>query len=840
MFGKVLNCMNLYSWILLFFYSLLSICSAIDCPNTKECVCQNDIIDCRGKGSTKLTSVPTFVSSTIPYRELDLCGNNIQVIHNNAFASLQISKLNIKDNSVISFDINAFAGITSSLTKLSFDLNENGQFPNTSQNALSKVTELNVTGYRSSNGHLEMNSLRGYRSLVSLTIMTGTLSQLVTDDFKDQEDTLIYLDISENEFTDIPALALSKLTKLDTLVVNHNRIMVLKNTSFSGLTLKALYMSVYTNLIIQSGSFLPIHSSLTYIRMQSCQLRDQSMEAFRTLTNLNVLELPTNLISNLLGLFDKMEFLVEANLEYNTLDYLGKESFNGVGNSLTKLRLSCNRLNSLDPNAFQMLKSLKELYMEDVPGTRSLNEFSFNSQRDSLKVLSIESPVEDSSQVKQSICPPWKVFNQIRSLESLNLKGCRMGNIPNYTFHLTNKLGMLNLESNGIDSLSMRALAGLEKSLQNLYLRSNHISFLDPCVLRNFVNLRQLQMAENPLQCDCNIIWLNKLFNASLDYRRWMCSNLKDTSFQMYISDHQVSCNALESSTTESPCYDWNLDFTTQITPSIELRLVSVSNPDNTINLSCEWVIVGISERDITGFYLTRTLFSNKSLEYTTEIHDHSVRLYVLKSLASNTKYTVCIGIRNSSYVTCLDATTDIMTASPITNYLWIYIIASVVGFLVIFVCCIACCCMHHRRKVKSQPTKLVIKQTTDMPQLARGTKRFVKPDLLEGSDKRVSAPMPAKSLSIADQLDTLTEDARYKFITLLNQAGGSMASLDHLDYSRSRRGTLPYGLGASSKSVEYLGNSYSLERRPRRPSEGSAKNVYNEIDDEVYDEIDV
>lgn len=773
------------------------------------------IINCR---SRNLYAVPDLSPYDKEYHELTLAQNNIARIEETTFSSLRIKRLDLTGNPIVFVSPTAFQGLGPVLESLLISFGDGvSDFPSQSLQELSGVLTLKVDIHAF--GSLPQDSLAGFPSLSSLTFTHGTLSVLTLEFFQKQQDTLTHLDLQSNHFSAVPTQALAQLRSLKYLNLAANRVSRLQNDSFRGLALEVLDLSGQNQPVslVDENAFRGLETSLKNLSLAALSLTYENVRALRYLMGVIDLDLSRNKITNLNGLFVSLRSLLRLNLQDNPIAALSSSAFADAG-SLRILNLAYNNISRMDPEAFVGLTSLEDLDL-GYSSELTLDDESFRAQRHTLKFLKLQSANLRTIQ--------WTAITKLYELQDLFLSSCGLSNIPDYAFREMRKLRSIDLRSNQIETLSQRSLSGLEGTLEILNLLGNQIRTIDGCVFRGFtrLNLFQLSLQQNPLQCVCGLNWLYGWFvnvTGNDNYQKgrisWTCDDGDGGLFR-----DLTYANFSDCLTTDTPCEDISSQYTTGVPdgdqggssggPAIVSLWVVNSSSDS---MTVQWIIN--VDDDSKDFSLTCDSNDGAPITYL-RLESH-VRIYQLENLQPDTRYLVCLSRADS--ISCLNATTS---GQPL-NMMLIYgaSIGAGVAVIVLVMLIIICCCISaSSRRSKHDIVPL------EQPKLGNNTKRFQKPQPLEPE------PPMSRTKSIADQLQSLTDEERYRLVNLLTHSGGSIASLDFSVHSLPRQRTPGY-CSATLPTVPY-------GQQPRYvPEPQMARYQYDEVagDDDYYEEISV
>lgn len=784
------------------------------------------ILDCKAK---QLEAVPRLPAGN--YSELTLAKNHITRVEGSAFAGVRTKRLDLTENPLIFIAPDAFQGLGDSLESLllTFDRSAS-EFPADSFRQVPNLTSAMIDGhgFRSLSGR-DFESLR---RLERLAITQGPLPSVSADLFRGQKDSLVTLDLSGNELTAVPLEALTQLRVLKTLNLAKNRISSLGGGSLRGLRVESLDLSTQGSAVstVDEFAFRGLETTLRVLSLASLSLANEHLQALKTMTGIVELDLSRNRITHLGDAFVTMASLQVLNLQDNPIVALNGAVFRNSA-SLRVLNMGGNNISSMEQDSFSGLTSLADLDLGYSKGL-ILTDSIFSAQRTTLKILKLQYSTFREFR--------WSAIENLTELQDLFLAECELSDVPDSVFRNMKRLRSIDLKNNRIDTLRRESLAGLEGSLENLNLLGNRIQTIDECVFRGFtkVSLFQLSLQRNPLRCDCGLRWLYHWFvNVTNDqgYEKnrinWKCSNLNDTNFRDLNDSHFEPCD--QSRTPLLPCPETTTQPLpanssskprTYAEPRVRISLKVVATTSETMTLAWELS----TNETVVRFSISWELTAGGNRRFAELLGN--VRKFNVTGLKPSTTYNACLEITQTRVIagdrTCLTATTSGRDLDPA----WIYGVSFAGGlflfalFLITVVCCCRCVTSTSRgRRSRDHVT------TYDEPKLGNNTKRFLKPASVspQCQDSSSSTTGIQRTRSIADHLESLTDEERYRLINLLTHSGGSVASLDYWGGRRgggTLRSPLPrYVIPVSSNSAE----------------RGSAKDHYDYIeDDEFYDEI--
>ncbi|XP_069178132.1 leucine-rich repeat-containing protein let-4 isoform X1 [Procambarus clarkii] len=208
----------------------------------------------------RLAEVPTASLTRLrKLKLLDLSGNKLTSIPDEAFKGLRLSTLKLADNE-LSLSGRTFAGLEASLKNLNLKGTKLRAVPQALR-SLPVLAFLDIA--QNQIRSLEGGVLRNLHSLTALNIERNLLQALEVDDFKGVNDTLSSLSLLNNLITDFPSDALNTLTELRVLDIGFNLITEVPEDGFRGiksLTLLALDGNPLTS--VPGQAFAHLNTSL--------------------------------------------------------------------------------------------------------------------------------------------------------------------------------------------------------------------------------------------------------------------------------------------------------------------------------------------------------------------------------------------------------------------------------------------------------------------------------------------------------------------------------------------------------------------------------------------------
>ncbi|CAH1130157.1 unnamed protein product [Ceutorhynchus assimilis] len=314
---------------------------------------------------------------------------------------------------------------------------------------------------------------------------------------------LQYVDLSSNHLINIPTKSFQHQDKLQELHLNKNNLSSVNNKTFQGL--KALtVLNLRENLLLElsQGTF-SILPKLEELNLGHNQISKIDSLAFHGLPNLRVLYLDDNQLTSVpTPAFPSITNLAELHVGLNGFQYLQDDSFKGL-NRLSVLDLSSGGISNISEHGFRGLTTLRNLNLAD----NRLQQIP-TSQLGYLTRLE-ELTIGQNEYVNL----PKGSFKGLTNLRKLDITGAKnLEHIEKGVFSDNMNLETIKLVSNRkLENLEEGALVGLP-NLRHLVLRENAFKSLPESVV-SWNELRALELTDNPIICDCQLLWLLNLAN---------------------------------------------------------------------------------------------------------------------------------------------------------------------------------------------------------------------------------------------------------------------------------------------------------------------------------------
>uniref|UniRef100_A0A8B9CDX4 Leucine rich repeat containing 32 n=1 Tax=Anser brachyrhynchus TaxID=132585 RepID=A0A8B9CDX4_9AVES len=440
-----------------------------------------------------------FIKQAPALRYLSLADNSIIMISHKMFqGSPGLVEIDLQSNIIMEIEEGAFETLVN-LSKL-----------NLSMNSITCISDFNL------------------RQLEILDLSRNSIESFHTTE-SDDEYSLRILDLSENKLLRFPVFPL--VNKLVTLNLSKNLIQLSAESSHNKMDyMENDWLDASFLLLDQkqsrNKSSLNL-SQLVYLDLSYNEIKSIPNEFFESMLSLHTLNLSKNCLQAFAVTYDStLSSLTVLDLSYNSLQNLLLDA--GTLSNLRELYIQNNHLQTLQFDIFSSLPSLKLLNLQS-------NNISLCSMYSGLAKQRLAG--EESGCVS---------FVDSPALQYLYLADNMLSILPAYTFYKTSLIA-LDISMNPGLKIEVKALSGLERSLEYLHLHGNSLIELNidlPC----FSHLKHLNLSENQLN------WLPRWGSDSplevLDLRNNRFSSLQNSNIlalenslkNLYLTGNPLNC----------------------------------------------------------------------------------------------------------------------------------------------------------------------------------------------------------------------------------------------------------------------------------------------------------
>lgn len=323
------------------------------------------------------------------------------------------------------------------------------------------------------------------------------------------------LDLSGNHLLKLPSRTFQYQRRLKEMRLNSNKIGHIEPDTFHGM------------------------ESIQILNLRGNLIDQLEHNSFSSLLNLEELNLGENRIAEIKSdAFYRLYNLKILYLDDNSLSHVPAESFLPLTN-LAELFIGVNSFTTLEKNAFEKLKKLTTLSLNGAQllnishgaftGLDSLRVLDLSSNRLSripTKELSVLHRLEELAiGLNEYEIIPEKAFEGLSNLHQLEIVGAnKLVRVQNNAFIENGNLRIIRFISNEeLSQFESAALHGLPY-LKELILRNNAIESIREN-LYEWDNLQTLDLSDNPLRCDCHLLWYKTFLNIRNSHSRNKINN---------------------------------------------------------------------------------------------------------------------------------------------------------------------------------------------------------------------------------------------------------------------------------------------------------------------------
>lgn len=313
---------------------------------------------------------------------------------------------------------------------------------------------------------------------------------------------LTFLDLSHNHLVTIPPRTFGYQKKLQELHLNHNKIGKVSNKTFIGLALLTV-LNLRGNLLaeLEQGTFAPI-TKIVELNLGQNRINYIDLNAFIGMTNLRVLYLDDNTLTTMLpsSILKGMPNLAELFLGTNSFMTTPPKAFQNL-KGLTRLDLRGAGLHNISQDSFEGLDGLRFLDLSDNRFQRVPTIGMSHLER--LEELSLGQ--NDFEILMEG------AFAGLKNLRHLEIYGAqRLRRVANGAFATNANLEYLNLSANKFLVLIEEGAFNGLPHLRHVILKENALNTLAEGLFP-WEDLETLELSDNPIECDCRVLWLRNL-----------------------------------------------------------------------------------------------------------------------------------------------------------------------------------------------------------------------------------------------------------------------------------------------------------------------------------------
>ncbi|CAB0042768.1 unnamed protein product [Trichogramma brassicae] len=337
-------------------------------------------------------------------------------------------------------------------------------------------------------------------ALHGLVVSSGELRRLNENAFSALAQPLQALGLPNNQLDQVPIHALGKIALgLERLDLSHNKFKILEAGSFKNLN-NVTYLDLSGNLLTQlSPEVFASLPQLRMLKMRGNRLSVSALKAFRGLRSLEELDLSANMLMGPLGpgLIPSAMPTAQSQPGRESIEERGQRHANGTEEFV---------LARLEPQSGERERDKKK---------KQINFGASRLIRKRCHMLMILKLVFLYSHIQIDVLED-HAFRQLTNLRHLDLSYNDIVAVSSLSLAHLDRLRSLDLTHNFLRSLNGDLLA--PRNLERLRLDDNDITMVTPDVsakTSKLLMLKSLSLADNPLNCDCNLAEFARWFAAS-------------------------------------------------------------------------------------------------------------------------------------------------------------------------------------------------------------------------------------------------------------------------------------------------------------------------------------
>ncbi|XP_045186423.2 slit homolog 1 protein-like [Mercenaria mercenaria] len=642
---------------------------------TSSCDCfqenGNKIISCRYKN---LTEIPTFTNTNQVYYEIRFTSseetgtcqpsfgcNNIRQIGANAFANLKVRRIDLLNNPISTIDHDALNGLTPELEAILLEGDGSSGMP---YQALASLDEHLKILHLEHYGHQVIQSpvVFPFPNLESLTIKKWTrLDDVNAYVFNKMQNLKELKLITLRALTTLPVPAIQKFLNLTSIDIMDTGIRSIFGDTFTPMAVLhdvKIRNNIYLNTIDQRA-FSGITDTLEYLDVDNNNLNSVlSIEFLRNENwpilshlnigyNYNLKDLPS-------GIFTRTPTLAYLTCQDIGLTRINKDMFTGLSN-LHTLDLAYNEIRTVSAETFKNSPTLVELRLHDQHNNDFIDfqNDAFSGIETSLEILSLFNNKFNVSQF-------WIDISRLSNLLVLEVMDTGIENIPDKVFRNNIKLTSLHMADNNISSVKQDTFFGPRDTLRTIDLQRNQIQTIDQCTLNDFPTKPGMMLAGNPLNCDCDLLWLYDWFKQQSDQDRvayqdiGACSSPPSLAYKYFTQFiRNEMCPGGTSVVTCPDLYRTTLMSTT--TTSTTTTTITTPKPTTPPLPGFQLLIINrdTSYIEVTWVINDKTHVTGFKIEMISNYHETRVvypglhaTLHIFYKLRPDTTYTFCLVLK--------------------------------------------------------------------------------------------------------------------------------------------------------------------------------------------------
>lgn len=456
--------------------------------------------------ATALSRLPNLVSVHLGFNRVTALSSDILRAVSDKVSSLVLSRNVIRELPQAAFDhfkmlkhLDLSGNLLNSIAAEVFEgLEQSLQFLSLSQNRILGYTGqqlkfvslwfLDISDNQISNVPVE--AFESIPSLTHLNMSRNGHINVLPQNLFDHNQALLVVDLSHNGLKALPVNLFSKNNNLERIQLSNNLLQEISENTFKNLRNLTYLDLSYNNIVsIRTPSFINV-MSIQYLSLKGNQLNAFKGEFFNTGTSLEVIDLSDNLLSYLFPSSFKIHpRLREIILTNNKFNFFPSELISTL-QYLELVDLSGNALKNVDELDFARLPKLRTILLARNE-LETISEMAFHNSTQ-IQILDLSNNKIDRLGDR--------LFEGLIRLEILDLGGNMLTELPDNIFE-RNRLHMLEniiLSNNLFDHIPLKALQKQYFFVSSVDLSNNQIVDI-PAEDSVMVNIKKLDLSFNPL-----------------------------------------------------------------------------------------------------------------------------------------------------------------------------------------------------------------------------------------------------------------------------------------------------------------------------------------------------
>ncbi|XP_058445542.1 protein artichoke [Malaya genurostris] len=481
----------------------------------------------------KLTQVPTkALAGMKKLMVLDFELNEISTLEEYAFYGLHLVKLNLKGNRLERIPENGLLGLEDSLAEIDFSENRLKQFPTAALKRLENLRSVRLS-MNEINSLEQDDSYARFGSLVFLDLSLNNFAELYSDVFNPfpflktlslynnfielvHRDSFVSLkelqslDLSHNKIVFVDAEVFAANRKLHTVDLSHNHIHYVSGVFANLPLLREIFLSE-NNILELTVDCFNNSASVKVIYLENNSIQRIDADTLSTLFNLEQLYLSGNHIQRVpAGFFETTSKLHSLSLDNNMISELDVRLLRWLPN-LREIRLNDNQIKLIKEQLFSGLENLMELHLQNN-AIRVIERYAFmhcqqlqyiNLQENVLDeidtIFAYSTDATTPNHLQQPLTARGKLITTKTGPPSNDPSSFgNLGLTPESSSSSSSSLLTIQLNSNSIKYLHEHSFQG-QTSVQTIWLENNLLKSIDKMLFSDLVHLERLYLRNNSL-----------------------------------------------------------------------------------------------------------------------------------------------------------------------------------------------------------------------------------------------------------------------------------------------------------------------------------------------------